>query len=196
MLNNPVANQYVAGSAFHGYGGNVAAQSDVQNAYPDKGIYFTEFSGGNWATNFGDNLVYFAQNQFIGGTRNFAKNVLLWNLALDENGEPHSGGCNGCRGVVTINSVTNAVTFNEEFYSIAHASKFVMPGAVRIASGTQPGVLETVAFRNPDLSEVLLAVNATNQTRTLRVVRDGEAFHLQRAAEVTGDLCVEAIDGR
>ena len=75
-----------------------------------------------------------------------------------------------------MDSSTGAVTFNEEFYSIGHASKFVIPGAVRISSSTQPGVLETVAFRNPDDSEVLLSVNPTNQTQTLRVVREGEHF--------------------
>jgi glucosylceramidase len=176
VLGDPQANQYVAGSAFHGYGGNVAAQSDVADAYPDKGIYFTEFSGGDWAPDFADNLVAFAENQFIGGTRNYAKNVLLWNLALDENHGPHDGGCTNCRGVVTVNSATGAVTFNEEFYSIAHASKFVQPGAVRISSSTQAGVLDAVAFRNPDDSEVLLSVNPTNQMQTLRVVWEGEHF--------------------
>ncbi len=177
VLSDPVANQYVAGSAFHGYAGSVSAQTSVQNAYPQKGIYFTEFSGGTWANNFADNLIYFAENEFIGATQNYAKNVMLWNLALDQNGGPHQGGCSGCRGVVTVNNSTGAITYNEEFYSIAQASKFVSPGAVRIYSSTQPGVLDTVAFENPDNTQVLLSANATSQSQTVRVVLDGQHFN-------------------
>ena len=176
VLDDPVANQYVAGSAFHGYGGNVTAQSAVHDAHPDKGIYFTEFSGGTWSPSFESNLVSFARDLFIGGTRNWTKNVLLWNLALDENGDPHQGGCFGCRGVVAVDSSSGAVTLNEEFYLLGHASKFILPGAVRISSSTQPGTLEAVAFRNPDDSEVLLSVNPSFQTQTLRLVREGEHF--------------------
>ena len=177
VLSDPVANQYVAGSAFHGYAGNVTAQTSVHSAYPTKDIYFTEFSGGTWANNFGDNLIYFAENEFIGATQNYAKNVMLWNLALDQNGGPHQGGCNGCRGVVTVNSSTGAITYNEEFYSIAQASKFIMPGAVHIYSSTQPGVLDTVAFQNPDNTQVLLSANATAQSQTVRVVLNGQHFN-------------------
>jgi glucosylceramidase len=177
VLSDPVANQYVAGSAFHGYGGSVTAQTSVHSDYPQKGIYFTEFSGGTWANNFADNLIYFAENEFIGATQNYAKNVMLWNLALDQNGGPHQGGCSGCRGVVTVNSSTGAITYNEEFYSIAQASKFVMPGAVRIYSSTQPGVLDTVAFQNPDNTQVLLSANATGQSQTVRVVLNGQHFN-------------------
>jgi len=93
VLGDAAARQYVAGTAFHAYAGDVSAQTTVHNAYPDKDIYFTEITGGNWATNFGDNLVWNFQNIFIGGTRNWAKTALLWNLALDENGDPHDGGC-------------------------------------------------------------------------------------------------------
>ena len=176
VLNDPVANQYVAGSAFHGYGGNVTAQSDVHDAHPNKGIYFTEFSGGAWGPNFATNLVSYAQNLFIGGTRNWTKNVLFWNLALDENGNPHQGGCVGCRGVVTVDSSSGEITLNEEFYLVGHASKFIKPGAVRISSNTQPGMLEAVAFRNPDDSRVLLSVNPSSQTQTLRLVSDEQHF--------------------
>ena len=155
----------------------MTAQSSVHSAYPNKDIYFTEFSGGTWATNFGDNLIYFAENEFIGATQNYAKNVMLWNLALDQNGGPHQGGCSGCRGVVTVNSSTGAITYNEEFYSIAQASKFVMPGLSAFILSTQPGVLDTVAFQNPDNSDVLLSANATSQSQTVRVVLNGQHFN-------------------
>lgn len=173
VLDDPAARPYVAGTAFHAYGGDVTAQSTVHNAYPDKDIYFTEISGGDWATNFGDNLVWNAQNIIIGGARNWAKTAILWNLALDQNGNPHSGGCDGCRGVVTINNATGAVTFNEEFFVLGQVTKAVQPDAVRIGS-TTTGAVNTVAFLNPDGSRALYALNPNAAATTLRLYENGQ----------------------
>ena len=176
VLNDATARQYVDGVAFHGYAGNVSAQTTVHNAHPDKNIYFTEISGGAWATNFEDNIMWNADNLFIGGVRNWSNSVMFWNLALDENHGPHLGGCNDCRGVVTIDSSTGNVTYNEEFYSLAHASRFIKPGAVRIGSTSINNLVETVAFQNPDGSEVLLVSNPTFSDQTFRGVVDGDHF--------------------
>ena len=46
VLNDPEASRYIAGTAFHGYAGEVSNQSKVKEAYPEKDIYFTESSGG------------------------------------------------------------------------------------------------------------------------------------------------------
>ncbi len=178
VLNDPGARQYVSGTAFHAYAGNVSAQTTVHNAYPDKDIYFTEITGGAWATNFADNLVWNFQNIIIGGTRNWAKTALLWNLALDQNNGPHSGGCADCRGVVTINNSTGAVTYNEEFFTLGQVTKAVQPNAVRIDSTTTAGV-NTVAFLNPDGSQALIALNPNAASTTLRVVQNGRHFNYQ-----------------
>jgi O-glycosyl hydrolase len=182
VLNDPIARQYVAGTAFHAYAGNVSAQTTVHNAHPDKDIYFTEITGGDWATNFADNLVWNYQNIFIGATRNWAKTALLWNLALDQNDGPHQGGCGDCRGVVTINSVSGDVTFNEEFYSLGQMTKAIQANAVRINSTTN-SQFNTVAFLNPDGSQVLVALNPNPSASTIRVYQDGEHFNYQIPAK-------------
>ncbi|TFH49750.1 MAG: glycoside hydrolase, partial [Lysobacterales bacterium] len=176
ILNDPQAKPFVAGTAFHAYAGDVSAQTTVHDAHPDKAIYFTEVTGFEAASNFSDNLVWGLRNIIIGGTRNWSETALYWNLALDENNGPHLGGCSDCRGVVTINSGSGAVTANEEFYTIAHASKFVQPGAVRIGSSTLANTLETVAFENPDGSKVLIALNPGDPTRSFRIVDQGQHF--------------------
>jgi hypothetical protein len=102
--------------------------------FPGKDTWFTECSGGQWDHDFAHNLQYFTRTLVIGTTRGWARGVSLWNLALDENYGPHKGGCGDCRGVVTIDSKTGAVTRNVEYYALAHASRFVRPGARRIAS--------------------------------------------------------------
>jgi glucosylceramidase len=98
--------------------------------------------------------------------RHWAKTVLLWNLALDEDHGPHLGGCSDCRGVVTIHQ-DGTVAYNVEYYVIGHLSKFVVPGAHRIASTTYEGQLETVAFRNPDGSSVLIVLNSSTEPRPI-----------------------------
>ncbi|MDZ4659438.1 MAG: glycoside hydrolase family 30 beta sandwich domain-containing protein [Bythopirellula sp.] len=179
ILNDPVARQYVAGSAFHAYGGSVSAQTTVHNAHPDKDIYFTEITGGNWATNFGDNLVWNFQNILNGSVRNWSKTALLWNLALDQNNGPHLNGCSDCRGVVTINTTNGAVTFNEEFYALGQVTKAVQPNATRIQATTYPGGVDTVAYTNPDGTQALVAMNPSSSTTTIRVVHSGKHFNYQ-----------------
>jgi len=95
--------------------------------------------------------------------------VLLWNLALDELHGPYTGGCGNCRGVVTINSLSGAVTHNVEYYALGHASRFVRPGARRIGSTSGVAGLESVAFRNPDSSRVLIVVNTAAAERRFAV---------------------------
>jgi glucosylceramidase len=147
----------------------------VHDAYPDKDAYFTECSGGEWAPKFDETFDWTVKNLIIGSTRNWSKGVLMWNLALDENFGPHKGGCGDCRGIVTINSGTGEVTKNIEYYAFGHASKFVKPGAVRVASNEDGGI-SNVAFRNVDGSLVLIALNGNKAATTFSVKSGGKAF--------------------
>jgi glucosylceramidase len=159
VLGDAGANPYVDGSAFHLYAGNINALSQVHNAYPNKNVYFTEqWTGapGNFTTDIPGSV----NNLVIGATRNWSRNVLQWNLAADQNNGPYtSGGCSNCLPAVTVNG--NTVTRNPAYYAIAHASKFVRPGSVRIATD-QPSNLPNVAFQRPDGKKVLIVLNTGN----------------------------------
>ena len=175
VLADATANPYIAGVAWHCYAGDVSAQTTVHNAYPTKDAYFTECTG-TFPTNFSGSFDWNMQNLIIGATRNWAKGVLLWNLALDENNGPHTGGCTTCRGIVTVNSTTGAVTKNLEYYALAHISKFVRPGAVRIASDATSAI-DTVAFKNTDDgSIVLIALNLSGSSQSFAVQQSGQGF--------------------
>ncbi len=177
VLADPLAARYISGVAWHCYGGDVRVQSALRDARPDKDVWFTECSGGAWAPNWSDNLMYFARTLVIGGTRNWARGVHLWNLALDQNSGPHKGGCKDCRGVVTIDSGSGEVTRNVEYYALAHASRFVRPGAYRVASTSGYDGLDTVAFRHgDDGSMVLLVANSAKQVRRVSVRVGGRHF--------------------
>lgn len=176
VLADPLARRYLSGVAWHCYAGDVSAQSVVRQAYPDKDVYFTECSGGEWKPHWRETLPWFMRHLIIGTTRNWAKGVLLWNIALDEKHGPHLGGCNDCRGVVTIHSQSGEVTRNFDYYALAHVSRFVRPGARRIESSTQVGRLETVAFQNRDGSIVLVVLNAAANERQFSVSVGQQSF--------------------
>ncbi|MEA2382209.1 MAG: glucosylceramidase [Solirubrobacteraceae bacterium] len=162
LLSNPGARRWLAGTAFHCYSGDPSSQGAQHDAFPDKDIYFTECSGsqsGDPATTFPDSLHWHTANLTVGAMRNWAKTVITWNLALDPAGGPHNGGCGTCFGVVTIDPATGRATPTADYYVLGHATKFVRPGAVRIASTTGAGTVQDVAFRNPDGSVVVVAVN-------------------------------------
>ena len=177
VANDAEAGDVIVGAAFHGYAGTVDQMSNFTDFHPELEVHYTEITGGDFATNYADNLIYSIRNSIIGATRNHAQTSLYWNIALDENRGPFlPGGCETCRGMVTIDSVTGNVSEEVEYYAYGHASKFVQPGAVRIGSDTLDNVIETVAFRNPDGSEVLIALNPTNGSTWFDVVREGESF--------------------
>ena len=165
VLRDPAANAFVDGSAFHLYAGSISSLSVLHNSFPNKNIYFTEQYSG-YPSNFPVDLQFAFSNLIIGATRNWSKNVLEWNLASDPNLGPHTnGGCTNCLGAVTIGST---ISRNVSYYIIAHASKFVRPGAVRIASDDST-TLPNVAFKNTDGSKVLIVLNNTSAYQTFNI---------------------------
>jgi glucosylceramidase len=166
ILNDPEAKKYIDGSAFHLYGGVIENVSQVHEAHPNKNLYFTE----QWIGapgNFGGDLKWHIKNLVIGASRNWCKTVLEWNLAADPQQKPHTpGGCDRCLGAVTIDG--DLVTHNPAYYIIAHASKFVRPGSVRIDSNIQDG-LPNVAFKTPDGKVVVIVLNDSDLENTFNI---------------------------
>jgi glucosylceramidase len=167
VLNDADAKQYIDGSAFHLYLGEIEAMSKVRETHPDKAIYFTE----QWTSGEGDfagDLQWHVKNLIIGAFRNWSRNVLEWNLAADPQFNPHTsdGGCTLCQGALTIGD--NTVTRNVSYYVIAHASKFVPDGSVRIESNMIDGI-PNVAFITPAGKKVLIALNDTASEKNFSV---------------------------
>lgn len=172
VLSDATASQYTDGTAWHLYAGDISALSTVHNAFPQKNIYFTEQFTGSTGDFAGD-LKWHLKNVIIGSIRNWSKNALEWNLATDGSYGPHTdGGCTTCKGAVTIVSSENYQK-NLAYYIIAHASKFVPAGSVRIAS-TANTTINNVAFKRPDGKTVLIAENDTNANITFTIKKNGE----------------------
>jgi glucosylceramidase len=155
ILNDAAAKQYINGSAFHLYNGDISALSTVHAAHPDKNLYFTEQWTGSTSSFDGD-LKWHLKNVIIGSMRNWSKVALEWNLANDGGFNPHTpGGCTECKGAITLDGAINR---NVSYYIIAHASRFVPPGSVRIESN-HAGSFFNAAFKTPDGKKVLIAIN-------------------------------------
>ncbi|QNK62203.1 glucosylceramidase [Pedobacter sp. PAMC26386] len=170
ILNDPQTKQYVDGSAFHLYGGQITALSKVHEAHPDKNLYFTEqWVGG--PGKFDEDIKWHVSTLIIGATRNWSRNVLEWNVAADPLYGPHTvGGCTTCLGAITI---APAVTRNVAYYIIGHASKFVRPGSQRIGSNITDN-LQNVAFRTPDGKTVLIVVNGNSTDQVFNIKYKGK----------------------
>ena len=170
ILSDATAAAFVNGSAFHLYAGDISALSIVHNLYPDKQVYFTEQYTAS-SGNFGGDLMWHVKNVIIGSMRNWSRNALEWNLANDPSFGPHTvGGCTTCKGALTIGS---GITRNVGYYIVAHASKFVPAGSVRIYSNIS-GNLNNVAFLTPSGQKVLIVENDGASAASFNIRMNGK----------------------
>jgi glucosylceramidase len=175
ILKDPDAAKYIDGSAWHLYGGKVDAMTQVHDAFPAKSIYFTEQSINDRTGATSMNVAGPVAHVIIGVTRNWSRNVLLWNLAADPQAGPHTndGGCPVCYGALTIDG--DNVTRLVAWYVLGHASKFVPAGSLRIGSN-QLDPLPNVAFKTPDGKEVLIVSNPGDAPQNFAVRSKGKTF--------------------
>lgn len=172
VLNDPIANDFVDGSAFHLYEGDISALSVVHNTHPNKNLYFTEQWTGSEGTFSGD-FIWHTKNVIIGSMLNWSKIALEWNLANDNKFEPHTpGGCTQCKGALTIEN-NGTYKRNVGYYIIAQASKFVPANSVRIASNQLPN-LSNVAFKTPSGKIVMIVLNESTTTEKFNIKINGK----------------------
>ena len=166
VLGDAEASAFVDGTGFHLYNNtSISTLGNVHRQYPNKNVYFTE----QWTQangGFAGDLFWHVNNLEIGAPLNWSRNVLEWNLASDPGTSIHTpGGCTDCLGAITING--DQVARNVAYYAVAHSSKFVRPGSVRVASTTAAslGALRSVAYKTPSGKRVLVVVNGGGATK-------------------------------
>jgi glucosylceramidase len=178
VLKDLKAGALAAGTAWHHYAGDPAVMTKNHEEFPQKDQWVTESSGGTWQKG---NVLAEEAGELIAVMRNWARGYVLWALATDQNHGPYVGGCDTCRGLVTIdlgNSAKPTVKPEVDYYVLGHASSFLTPGAVRIASDEPTGTqIRDVAFRNSNGTMVLYMLNAGSADQTVNV-----AFHKKNAA--------------
>lgn len=185
ILADPNASQYVQGTAFHLYGGAADAFTRVHNLYPRKDLFMTEQSITQDPHSASLNIAEPVDRVLIGATRNWSRNVLLWNLAADPQAGPHTsnGGCTGCWGALTLDG--DRVTRNVAWYALAHFSKFVPPGSIRIGTNNLDQ-LDNVAFLTPEGKIVLVVSNTGNFPFAFAIEYHGQIAQTSLPAESVG----------
>ena len=189
IVNDPL----FGGIAWHGYVGDVSAQTTAHNEFPNVKAFDTEHSGGTWI---GDQH---REDMFniIDYTRNWGSSVVKWSLALDEQMNPHNGGCGTCTGFITVHNndgKRGQVTYNVEYYTMGHLTKFVKPGAQRIESNDN-GSVKNVAWRNTDGSKALIAYNTTGSTQNVKVNWGNSSFNYSLPARTTATFTWNGTQG-
>jgi len=157
ILNDPVARKYVGSMAYHGYEykdyDKIAA---LHRAQPELKLWMTEICH-SYETdtarshpmpyrNYSDGD--FWGNQIFNDLEAGTSAWIYWNMILDEKGGPwlvskiHGDPeDNAQHPVVIIDRHTHEVTYTGLYYYLAHFSKFVRPGAVRVGTeGSLKGV--------------------------------------------------------
>src|SRR6266851_4764920 len=178
LLGDATTRSDIAGISWHCYSGSPTSMTTVHDSYPASEVYETECSTGT------SEAPISTIDLLMQSVQNMARTVELWNIALDPNKGPHTGGCADCLGVVTIDQSTGNVTYRNDYYQLAQFSKFVVPGAYHIASNTL-GSLAGVAFENPDGSKVVVAHNDGSSSRTFQVLWGNQGFNYTLPAGAT-----------
>ena len=182
ILEDPGAAKYIWGIGFHWYetwtGGPMQFDNLklVHEAFPSKNLIFTEgckekFSFDSLQSwSLGERYGYSMINDFNGGATAWTD----WNILLDENGGPNHTG-NFCFAPVHADSRNGQLIYTNAFYYIGHFSKFVRPGARRIAVSSNRAALQTTAFVNKDGSIVVIVMNDTDKSWPYHLMMKGQA---------------------
>ena len=188
ILNDPEAAKYAWGVGFHWYEDwkdgvpMYDAVKYVKEAYPDKNLIFTEGCNESYnleriknedprlAERYGKSMINDFNNGVVAWTD--------WNILLDETGGPNHVG-NLCFSPVHGNTKTDEITFTNSYYYIGHFSKFIRPGAKKIASVSSSNALLTTAFKNTDGSLAIVVMNTSDKNIDYSVTLQSNSAYLK-----------------
>lgn len=184
------AAKFLAGAAYHDYGGTPDELLNVHSKAPDKDLMFTESSIGTWNNGHDLTKTLLANMETIGlgSVINGCSSVMIWNLMLETDfngnvpsnngGKPNrNGGCQTCFGAVDLNmNDLKSIYMNSHYYMICHLSSVVRPGAVRIASsGYKDSDIIYSAFKNLDGTLAFVVINKSNENKNIVITAPNTA---------------------
>ena len=186
MLNDPEAAKYIWGIGFHWYENWSGGQQMFDNvrlvheSYPQTNLIFTE----GCKEKFDINKVYDWKLGELYGTNminDFNNGIVAWtdwNILLDETGGPNHV-MNLCFAPIHANTKTGELMFTNEYYYIGHFSKFVRPGAKRIACSSSRSALSATAFVNTDGKVAVIVMNKGEEKVNYNLWIEGKALAIE-----------------
>ena len=185
LFSDPEAAKYAWGLGFHWYedwsGGDQVYDNikRVSESFPAKNILFTEGCNGpfnmsqindwKWGERYGRSMI----NDFNNGTVGWTD----WNVLLDEIGGPNHVQ-NYCFAPIHADTKTGKIYYMNAYYYIGHFSKFIRPGAKRIASSSSRSPLLSTAFKNKDGSIAVIVMNQSDKKIPYYLWTNGKAAQI------------------
>jgi len=177
ILSDPEASRYIWGAGFHWYeGDNFQNLEYFHQAFPDKSLLFTEgcqeygTHHGSWEL--GERYAFSIINDLNRWTRGW----IDWNLLLDMTGGPNHV-YNLCSAPILADPATDRLFYQSSFYYIGHFSRYIRPGAERLAA-SPPADLPLTAFRNPDGSVAVVLLNRQDLPREVILEISGTKWRI------------------
>ena len=198
ILADPAAAKFIWGIGYHWYetwtGSSMLFDNlrRVKEAFPDKELFFTEgclekmnFDKiGMWEP--GEKYAHSMVNDFNCGTAGWTD----WNILLDEQGGPNHVG-NYCYAPVIADTRDGSLHFTSSYYYIGHFSKFIRPGAKRIATSSNRDKLQTTAFINSDGKIAVVVLNTSDDALDYTLWIDGKGAKTKSLAHSINTLVIE-----
>ena len=179
----------IDGIAYHYYTGDHFENINIlKEKYPNKLLIHTE--GCTAFSKFKkDNLLKSAEiyaHDIIGDLNHGANAYIDWNLILDHKGGPNHK-FNYCDSPIMLNKKHDDFIKNLSYYYISHFSKFIKPGAHRIAFSKFTDQIEMTAFKNKDKSLIIVLFNKNDFNKEYNLVLNDKVLHdnLDKHAIVT-----------
>lgn len=183
----------VAGIAFHWYSGDhFEALQLVGQHFPDKKLIQSEacieyslFSPDSFLAN--------AQkyaHDIIGDLNNGMTAFYDWNLVLDEQGGPNHVG-NYCDAPFLYHADTDQLEERASYAYIGHFSRYIKPGAKRIAFSRYCEAVEVTAHQNPDGCLAVVFLNRSDETLPVNLRLKGAITSFELKAQSIATLTIK-----
>ena len=182
VLDDPEAAKYVWGIGYHWYetwtGSGMLFDNErrVKEAFPNTNLIFTEGCVENFkfeqvnewrlGERYGHSMIHDFNNGTVGWTD--------WNVLLDQTGGPNHVG-NFCFAPIIADLPNKKLIYTNAYYYIGHFSKFVRPGAKRVAVTTNRDWLQATAFQNTDGKVAVVVMNSGDKPQEFQLWIKGQA---------------------
>ena len=196
VLDDPIASKYIAVVPYHGYDfNNYDKIAAIHRRYPQFPLWMTEICYDHEGTETPKSMHLprydfddgdFWGNVIFSDLEASASAWIYWNMVLNERGGPWSVSVihgnpdpNEQQPVVIIDGQTKKVTYTGLYYYLAHFSKFVRPGSVRLQTVGSGGGVRAMSFKSPDGKIVTELMNSNKSATELDLAFHGRILHLE-----------------
>ena len=173
------------------------ADAEVPHWQDDKWYWSKEATdwGWDWAPEEQKHLhpkyvpVYRYARDIIGCMNHHVQGWIDWNMVLDTEGGPNWAK-NWCLAPVIVDPEKDEVYFTPLYHTMAHFSKYIRPGAVRIGFEISDQDLMMTAAQNPDGSIAVVILNMKEEAKNMKISLGDRSVNIQINAQALQTIIV------